>query len=46
MNFVLRAAYLERENSVLKQNLDDANFTNSKLGMELEILKKKLAKYE
>jgi len=42
----LRAAYLERENSVLKQNLDDANFTNSKLGMELEILKKKLAKYE
>jgi len=42
----LRAAYLERENNVLKRNLEDSTFENSKLVMELEILKKKLSKYE
>eukprot|EP00092_Neocalanus_flemingeri_P021370 GFUD01023165.1.p1 GENE.GFUD01023165.1~~GFUD01023165.1.p1 ORF type:complete len:331 (-),score=74.58 GFUD01023165.1:65-1057(-) len=42
----LRAAYLERENSSLKKNLQDANFFNSKLAMERDILKQKLSKYE
>jgi len=42
----LRAAFLERENTSLKKDLDDANFVNSKLAMERDILKQKLAKYE
>jgi len=42
----LRAAFLEKENGMLKSELDDANFENSKLAMERDILKKKLAKYE
>jgi len=42
----LRAAYLERENSGLKKDLEDANFVNSKLAMERDILKQKLSKYE
>ena len=43
---MLRAAYLEKENNVLKRELDDANFKNSKLALERDILKKKLAVYE
>jgi len=42
----LRAAFLEKENGMLKRELDDANFENSKLLMERDILKKKLARYE
>jgi len=42
----LRAAYLEKQNSSLKKDLDDANFVNSKLAMERDILKQKLSKYE
>jgi len=42
----LRAAYLEKENLNLKKDLEDANFMNSKLAMERDILKQKLSKYE
>jgi len=42
----LRAAYLEKENRVLKQELDDVKFDNTKLATERDILKMKLAKYE
>merc|ERR1712012_960723 len=43
---VLRAAYLEKENKVLKQELDTTNFEKSKLEPEIDILKRKLVKYE
>jgi len=43
---VLRAAYLEKENKVLKQELDSSNFDRSKLETEIDILKRKLARYE
>jgi len=43
---VLRAAYLEKENKVLKQELDTTNFEKSKLETEIDILKRKLNKYE
>merc|ERR1712213_24657 len=43
---VLRAAYLEKENKVLKQELETSNFEKSKLATEIEILKRKLNKYE
>merc|ERR1719221_1649168 len=43
---VLRAAYLEKENKVLKQELDTSNFDRSKLETEIEILKRKLERYE
>lgn len=43
---VLRAAYLEKENKVLKQELETSNFEKSKLATEIEILKKKLNRYE
>merc|ERR1712031_60640 len=43
---VLRAAYLEKENKVLKQELDTTNFEKSKLETEIDILKRKLQKYE
>merc|ERR1711994_430597 len=43
---VLRAAYLEKENKVLKQELDNSNFEKSKLETEIDILKRKLGKYE
>merc|ERR1719499_2617293 len=43
---VLRAAYLEKENKVLKQELETSNFEKSKLETEIEILKRKLVKYE
>jgi len=42
----LRAAFLEKENAMLKADLDEANFENTKLAMERDILKKKLAQYE
>merc|ERR1712179_261560 len=42
----LRAAFLERENKVLKKELDDSNFDNTKLATERDILKKKLSGYE
>jgi len=42
----LRAAYLEKENQLLKKDLEDSNFMNSKLAMERDILKQKLTKYE
>jgi len=42
----LRAAFLERENKVLKKELDDSNFDNTKLATERDILKKKLSSYE
>jgi len=43
---VLRAAYLEKENKVLKQEVETSNFERSKLETEIEILKRKLVKYE
>lgn len=42
----LRAAFLEKENRILKQELDDVKFDNTKLATERDILKMKLAKYE
>jgi len=42
----LRAAYLERQNNLLKRDLEDTKFENTKLAMERDILKKKLEKYE
>merc|ERR1719154_427177 len=38
---VLRAAYLEKENKVLKQELETSNFEKSKLETEIDILKRK-----
>lgn len=43
---VLRAAYLEKENKVLKQELETSNFDKSKLETEIDILKRKLQRYE
>lgn len=43
---VLRAAYLEKENKVLKQELESTNFEKSKLETEIDILKRKLTRYE
>merc|ERR1712102_22184 len=43
---VLRAAYLEKENKVLKQELETTNFEKSKLETEIDILKRKLERYE
>jgi len=42
----LRAAYLEKENKVLKKELDGSNFDNTKLATERDILKRKLSQYE
>jgi len=42
----LRAAFLEKENSCLKKQVEEAKFTNAKNAMELEILREKLSKYE
>merc|ERR1711872_367151 len=39
---VMRAAYLEQENKMLKNELETSNTKNKKLEMELEILKRKL----
>jgi len=42
----LRAAFLEKENAVMKQELETSQFEKSKLRTEIEILKQKLADYE
>jgi len=42
----LRAAFLEKENRILKRSLEDADFQTTKVTTELNILKKKLAIYE
>jgi len=42
----LRAAYLEKENKVLKKELDDSNFDNTKLATERDILRRKLSQFE
>jgi len=42
----LRAAFLEKENSLLREELDDSLFETTKLETEVYILKKKLAQYE
>jgi len=42
----LRAAFLEQENERLSDQLEQSRFNNSKLSMERDILKQKIAKYE
>jgi len=42
----LRAAFLEKENRVLKKELDDSQFDNTKLATERDILKRKLSQHE
>jgi len=42
----LRAAYLEKENKVLKKELDGSNFDNTKLATERDILRRKLSQFE
>lgn len=42
----LRAAYLEKENKVLKKELDHSSFDNTKLATERDILKRKLSQFE
>jgi len=42
----LRAAFLEKQNRVMKMELEDVKFDNTKLATERDILKMKLAKYE
>ena len=42
----LRAAFLEQENSRLRLDLEESKFLNSKLVIERDILKQKMAKYE
>eukprot|EP00092_Neocalanus_flemingeri_P033976 GFUD01036944.1.p1 GENE.GFUD01036944.1~~GFUD01036944.1.p1 ORF type:complete len:332 (+),score=106.87 GFUD01036944.1:50-1045(+) len=42
----LRAAYLEKENRVLKKELDNSQFDNTKLATERNILKRKISQYE
>lgn len=42
----LRAAFLEKENTVMKQELETSQFEKTKLKTEIEILKQKLADYE
>ena len=42
----LRAAFLEQENSRLRLDLEESRFLNSKLLIERDILKEKMAKYE
>ena len=42
----LRAAFLEQENTRLRLELEESNFLNSKLMIERDILKQKMAKYE
>jgi len=43
---VMRAAYLEQENKMLKQELESSNTRNKKMEIELEILKRKLQMHE
>jgi len=42
----LRTAFLEKENAVMKKELETSTFEKSKLRTEIEILKQKLADYE
>jgi len=42
----LRAAFLEKENKRLKEDLESMKIENSKVSMERDILKKKLVDYE
>lgn len=42
----LRAAFLEKENKRLKEDLENMKFENSKVAMERDILKQKLVIYE
>ena len=42
----LRAAFLEQENTRLRLDLEESRFLNSKLVIERDILKQKMAKYE
>jgi len=42
----LRTAFLEKENAVMKKELETSMFEKSKLRTEIEILKQKLADYE
>eukprot|EP00092_Neocalanus_flemingeri_P035870 GFUD01039052.1.p1 GENE.GFUD01039052.1~~GFUD01039052.1.p1 ORF type:complete len:313 (+),score=101.17 GFUD01039052.1:47-985(+) len=42
----LRAAFLEKENTVMKQELETSSFEKTKLKTEIEILKQKLMEYE
>ena len=42
----LRAAFLEQENTRLRLALEESKFLNSKLMIERDILKQKMAKYE
>ena len=42
----LRAAFLEQENTRLRLELEESNFLNSKLIIERDILKQKMAKYD
>ena len=42
----LRAAFLEQENSRLILDLEESRFLNSKLVIERDILKQKMAKYD
>ena len=42
----LRAAFLEQENTRLRLELEESNFLNSKLMIERDILKQKMAKYD
>merc|ERR1712098_1014870 len=43
---VMRAAYLEQENKMLKKELESSNTRNKKMEIELEILKRKLQMHE
>jgi len=42
----LRAAFLEKENTVMRQELESSSFEKTKLKTEIDILKQKLAEYE
>ena len=42
----LRAAFLEQENTRLRLALEESKFLNSKLMIERDILKQKMAKYD
>jgi hypothetical protein len=42
----LRAAFLEKENRVMRKELEDSNFQKTKLETEIDILKKKLEQYQ
>ena len=39
-------AFLEKENRVMRKELEDSNFQKTKLETEIDILKKKLEQYQ